>query len=307
MRINAGAPIPHSRSSSVIEQRASPSVSRQAFKGASSKRLDPQPCGVGNTQQLLTQSPKDVQQSSSSTSDQSEEEKPPKSNISRRRNPSSARPKPQLPRKLQPLQSDEGGDGEDDDSSPLFLPFAAGSSAGTHHQPLDPSATLRGGFGSPPRLTRPIISRRATMESTAPNNVRPNLAQAQQRMNSSASSTSSGPEPSAVASRPPQPPASRRSDLSTRPAGPLSPRRAAELAATGLSPLRRPGSVRDGSEGSPSIGSSFSDLDEASVTQSALEEALMSNMQHGRTGGVASRMSTISQALRSRVFDQGGR
>lgn len=38
---------------------------------------------------------------------------------------------------------------------------------------------------------------------------------------------------------------------------------------------------------------------DASVTQSALEEALLSNMQHG---GMASRMSTISQALRSRYF-----
>lgn len=40
------------------------------------------------------------------------------------------------------------------------------------------------------------------------------------------------------------------------------------------------------------------DID-ASVTQSALEEALLSNMQHG---GMASRMSTISQALRSRYL-----
>jgi hypothetical protein len=64
------------------------------------------------------------------------------------------------------------------------------------------------------------------------------------------------------------------------------------------------------------MGSSFSDLDgsyldsedlgillidpiDASVTQSALEEALLSNMQHG---GMASRMSTISQALRSRYL-----
>lgn len=38
---------------------------------------------------------------------------------------------------------------------------------------------------------------------------------------------------------------------------------------------------------------------DASVTQSALEEALLSNMQHG---GMASRMSTISQALRSRYL-----
>jgi hypothetical protein len=38
---------------------------------------------------------------------------------------------------------------------------------------------------------------------------------------------------------------------------------------------------------------------DASVTQSALEEALASNMQHG---GMTSRMSTISQALRSRYL-----
>lgn len=47
------------------------------------------------------------------------------------------------------------------------------------------------------------------------------------------------------------------------------------------------------------MGSSFSDLDDASVTQSALEEALAGEMQHG---GVASKMSTISQALRSRYM-----
>jgi len=40
-------------------------------------------------------------------------------------------------------------------------------------------------------------------------------------------------------------------------------------------------------------------LDDASVTQSALEEALASNM---RAGGMASRMSSISQALRSRYL-----
>lgn len=39
---------------------------------------------------------------------------------------------------------------------------------------------------------------------------------------------------------------------------------------------------------------------DASVTQSALEEALLSNMQHG--GSVASRMSSISQALKSRYL-----
>ena len=57
--------------------------------------------------------------------------------------------------------------------------------------------------------------------------------------------------------------------------------------------------MKEGSDGTPSMGSSFSDLDDASVTQSAREEALANEMHHG---GVASRMSTISQALRSRYL-----
>ncbi|OAA54900.1 Arb2 domain protein [Cordyceps fumosorosea ARSEF 2679] len=55
-------------------------------------------------------------------------------------------------------------------------------------------------------------------------------------------------------------------------------------------------SSQEGSDGTPSMGSSFSDLDDASVTQSALEEALASNMH-----GAGSRFS-ISQAFRSRYF-----
>lgn len=78
--------------------------------------------------------------------------------------------------------------------------------------------------------------------------------------------------------------------------GPLSPRRTTELA--GRSPTVK---SREGSDGTPSMGSSFSDLDDASVTQSALEEALASHM--GRPGS-SSRFS-ISQAFRSR-YNQGG-
>ena len=77
---------------------------------------------------------------------------------------------------------------------------------------------------------------------------------------------------------------------------------------------RRSGtSGKSASDGTPSMGSSFSDLDgksavlsvygadelDTSITQSALEEALMSNMQHG---GMASRVSNISQALKSRYL-----
>ncbi|KAF2440567.1 hypothetical protein P171DRAFT_103244 [Karstenula rhodostoma CBS 690.94] len=53
-------------------------------------------------------------------------------------------------------------------------------------------------------------------------------------------------------------------------------------------------SRKEGSEGTPSMGSSFSDIDDTSISQSALEEALLSNIQHGR-------MSTLSQ-LRSRYL-----
>ncbi|KAK8230511.1 hypothetical protein HDK77DRAFT_379729 [Phyllosticta capitalensis] len=67
----------------------------------------------------------------------------------------------------------------------------------------------------------------------------------------------------------------------------------------GSAPGSKRGGEGGGSEGAPSMGSSFSDLDDASVTQSALEEQLLSHMQHA--GGL-SKMSTISQALRSRYL-----
>ncbi|KAK4177043.1 hypothetical protein QBC36DRAFT_327977 [Triangularia setosa] len=78
--------------------------------------------------------------------------------------------------------------------------------------------------------------------------------------------------------------------------GTLSPRsRAAELREK-VKRVSREGS--DGT-GTPSMGSSFSDLDDASVTQSALEEALASRMQDGTIG---SRMSVIGHAIKSRYL-----
>ncbi|POS83394.1 hypothetical protein EPUL_003074 [Erysiphe pulchra] len=59
------------------------------------------------------------------------------------------------------------------------------------------------------------------------------------------------------------------------------------------------GKGREVNDGAPSMGSSFSDLEDTSITQSALEEALASKMQ---AGGMASRMSSISQALRSKYL-----
>ncbi|PQE10666.1 multidomain presynaptic cytomatrix related protein [Rutstroemia sp. NJR-2017a BBW] len=133
----------------------------------------------------------------------------------------------------------------------------------------DPSATLRGD----PRH----ISRRNPIHSKKP------LTRESQTSDSSTSSSAQ------VIRKPEITPLHHRNIGQRRPpTGPLSPRRTAELQSE----------RSDG--GTPSMGSSFSDLDDASVTQSALEEALASNMQAG--GGMASRMSTISQALRSRYL-----
>ncbi|KAK9477286.1 hypothetical protein V1514DRAFT_334387 [Lipomyces japonicus] len=51
-----------------------------------------------------------------------------------------------------------------------------------------------------------------------------------------------------------------------------------------------------------SNGSSFSDLSEASISRSALEEALLNDLRNG--GSMASRMSNISAVLRSKYFDR---
>ncbi|KAH8426582.1 uncharacterized protein LDX57_004318 [Aspergillus melleus] len=162
-----------------------------------------------------------------------------------------------------------GDQDEDEDESPAFVPLSAEPESGPSAQDLN--ATLR---------DEPADARRRTVNSTQ-------VARQPITTESSASSISSGnPATLSVGDR------RRRANQM---GGPLSPRRT-EL---GYSPRRSVTSGRETSDGTPSMGSSFSDLDDASVTQSALEEALMSNMQHG---GMASRMSTISQALRSRYL-----
>ena len=110
----------------------------------------------------------------------------------------------------------------DGEDEPAFLPF---TSTSTH----DPSATLRGDPHN-------ISTRRTVVHKKA------DVTQVSQTSDSSASSATPG----------------RRIDFASgngkRP-GPLSPRRTAELAG------RSQGKGREGSEGSPSMGSSFSDLD----------------------------------------------
>ncbi|KAL8983419.1 MAG: hypothetical protein Q9205_002343 [Flavoplaca limonia] len=157
---------------------------------------------------------------------------------------------------------------EEDADSPPFLPFSNPNPAEQAQASInnDPSATLR------------------TTPHLLPSNKQPTPAPVLALTSSSSSAQSSQPHkrPSRGA---PQKPTSSPHHHSNEPASALSPRQ------------RRV--VKDGSEGTPSMGSSFSDLDDASVTQSALEEALAHEMNQG---GVASRMSTISQALRSRYL-----
>ena len=96
----------------------------------------------------------------------------------------------------------------------------------------------------------------------------------------------------------PQPPTISHSSSSSAQSQPQNQNRMPQGPLSTLSPRQRR-LAKEGSEGTPSMGSSFSDLDNDSVTQSALEEALAEGMQQG---GVASKMSTISQALRSRYL-----
>ncbi|KAL8696865.1 MAG: hypothetical protein Q9224_002579 [Gallowayella concinna] len=155
---------------------------------------------------------------------------------------------------------------EDDNDSPPFLPFSNPKATITTQSPADATATLRTAprflSGKPhAQIAPPLTSSSSSAQSSQPHNNKP--------------------------LRPPRNPTSPAAHHhhSNEPASALSPRQ------------RRV--VKDGSEGTPSMGSSFSDLDDASVTQSALEEALAHEMNQG---GVASRMSTISQALKSRYL-----
>ncbi|WQF82826.1 hypothetical protein CDEST_07840 [Colletotrichum destructivum] len=164
-------------------------------------------------------------------------------------------------------QRDGAGDleDEDEDAEPAFLQYKPQS---TNTSAQDLGSTLRGD----------------------PRNVR-RTPKGKDKIHHSETSDSSTSSPALVSRGP--------SMGERRPMGPLSPRRPAELA--GKSPSRK-GYSRDGSDGTPSMGSSFSDLDDASVTQSALEEALASKMQDGAIG---SRFS-ISQAFRSRYMPKPG-
>ncbi|KAI9703340.1 MAG: hypothetical protein M1836_007907 [Candelina mexicana] len=131
-------------------------------------------------------------------------------------------------------------DDEDEDEDPAFLPFSNPPAAPATQ---DQSTTLRRDLQLPDAERS---SRKAG--SAQPRQQR----HPTQTAHSSASSASSAPATTNVGADGAQ--------SNRPPPGPLSPRRAAELA--GLSPRRRAGG-KDGSDGTPSMGSSFSDLDGA--------------------------------------------
>ena len=248
----------------------------------------------GSIQQQIAKSPKqDVVHELES----SEEEMTQSRMLHRRPNPAAPRRtvaarKPQHTRRPSAPQLNE----EDEDDSPAFLPFSNNSSETAKASLIHQQSTITS--RSVVTSSRPSANRRSTSERVIP---QPNLA----------SSNSSASE--------------RQNSTNLRQSGrghlptPLSPHQQAALAtAAGLSPrIRRANDrVGHGSDTSPSMGSSFSDLDDASVTQSALEEALLSGMGNttmtvagttsagtGLSGNVANRVSGISQALRSRYFD----
>lgn len=173
---------------------------------------------------------------------------------------------------------------------------AGGSGGDGSGQYTDPSATLRGD----PRDFASNAARR--LQNVTGSDQGKGKGKERERILQKSSNSDSSENSAAFMSKP-------SSSGRRHPSGPLSPRRTAELKQKGYS--------REGSDGTPSMGSSYSDLDgkptanllqsthtphdvnlalaDASVTQSAIEEMLVSKMQGGNTIG-----STISNVFRSR-------
>ncbi|KAI1466541.1 uncharacterized protein F4812DRAFT_82724 [Daldinia caldariorum] len=168
-------------------------------------------------------------------------------------------------------------DDDDDDAGPAFLPYQlqADGSSGAQH---DLNATLRG------NPSRDFVKRHAAAAAA--------MGSGRVHRSQTSDSSTNSTAPSAM------------SNSRTGPGGgPLSPRRTMELA--GRSPGAKgkgKGHSKNSDSGTPSIGSSFSDLDDTSVTQSALEEAFASQIQHGTMSNLR---GTISAAFRGSRYLPG--
>jgi hypothetical protein len=151
-----------------------------------------------------------------------------------------------------PYDDDEG----EDEDSPAFLPFSQPSEEplpSTASYSQDPGATLRVGLQDPGGLssTHRQLAEQALAESHRLYEKLPQTGTSSATSSSSSQAISAGGGDGTPANN-------------VRP-GVLSPRRATELA--GKSPRRRT-MGKEGSDGTPSMGSSFSDLDGALASHS---------------------------------------
>lgn len=137
----------------------------------------------------------------------------------------------------------------DEEAQPAFLPYQSkppsedGGSEGSSTQYSDPSATLRGD----PRDFAANAARRLQNVTGGDRSQGKGKGKERERVlqRSGTSDSSGGSAPK------------RQTGDRRHPSNPLSPRRTAELKGKGLS--------REGSDGTPSMGSSFSDLDGRSI------------------------------------------
>ncbi|GAB1735529.1 hypothetical protein NU219Hw_g4107t1 [Hortaea werneckii] len=188
---------------------------------------------------------------------------------------------------LRTLSSDGDGE-EDEDSSNGYLPFAATSSKKDNKDEM--TATLKDPL---PRRqqhhlhNRPQTGQSAGEKSRGKAPEPPPTSSEEEPSSSAASSVAAQPRPSNVNS------------AQDRPPGPISPSHRAQLASLSPQSRRDGGSEASPSEGGRSMGSSFSDLEGDSVTQSALESALAEHIrEHGSltqgVGSIASRVGSLA-------------
>lgn len=183
-------------------------------------------------------------------------------------------------------------DNEDSsDSDEGFLPFATAPTSQTA-RPLAKSTATSGKTGSTSRV--PVQTRTAaTAHAAAQRTPRPSYDGTSPRpAEPDPASNSGSASPSSAAAS-----VSHSSQgASSHPSLPPSDHR---LALAALSPRQRRSVARDGSDtGTPSMGSSFSDLDDASVSMSAMEEALAQQMRGGNAAGVTGAGAVAASALR---------
>lgn len=184
----------------------------------------------------------------------------------------------QRPRDLSMFEEGDGAQENDDSGShgSPTLPFAAAAAA---RRPANTKYAHDTQFRTSSKPEQKVL------QSNRSRNTPPVRQTSLDQQSQATTETASSMTTSASESDAPVPTSSAKSPMSP----PFNHR--AELGRLGSPRQKGPRSRKEGSEGTPSMGSSFSDIDDAGISQSALEEALLSNMQHGR-------MSTLSRMSR---------